>query len=294
MKKRRKIFDDKSGVASPIEGIIAFTIAIGVLSFYLLGINAFFLSYEEAPLDISTKTISIGEKTISTPGLASGWNMDWYEKPDQITDFGLGCTTDAIYKLTPDKDYHTEYNDFILTNQLHQDKPGEWITEPGFEYSGYIMKYVEGGIVMIPIEIRIPGEEVWVDPEYSALITYEYTPSSYNPDTLKYLEIKLEEDFPYGILDGRKIDALKTSGGIDEEVFYEKIKTAIGIENEASEINIEITSAQGEQLLSYGKEIYPDSTIIQAFSRIVLVQYYDPANEYYDSVLAELKMTVFI
>ena len=280
---KKLLISDGRGVSYPLQSIVAFTIVLTMVGFYFVGINSNYVSYESEDVDISAKAIDVAERLLSDPGQAKSSLMDWELDPSNISVLGLNARP-AVSIGGAENSYYvqgTSYGSDGISDSDIPDPP-----HPGSKWIKAIKKYQH----QVGNYSIIYTEEVWI-----GLFGIPYSPDNggSSPDIFidgadliltkdgnDYIyELKGKNNFPYAVLDDRKIENLS-------KIDYRTAKAALGLDDRY-DFSIEIIASDGSIILSYPssigeKTLKTGSTreIVSICSRDVLIRHAVSSEDY--------------
>ncbi|HEX17603.1 MAG TPA: hypothetical protein ENG60_04260, partial [Thermoplasmatales archaeon] len=257
---RRSARKDKA-VSYPLQSVVAFSIILLMVAFYLTSMSESFRSYSIESIDKSSKSIDVCERLLSDPGQTEYLSMDWEKDPSNISSLGLGARTIAyIMNLSSGETsmggyegksgggvYYVGTSSFLGSSELtfnFSDErrfllarlEGGGPLLPPDEWDESCMQYYIAEVVSPP-----PWAKSTIDVAYTRIVIGTGLSYSFFGDDL--VEAVLTEDFPYAILDIRKIENLT-------KIDYERARKALGIHHD---FNITIINETKATILSYGK-----------------------------------------
>jgi len=283
---RRLVKKDKAA-SYPLQSVVAFSIVLLMVAFYLTSMSESFRSYSIESIDKSSKSIDVCERLLSDPGQTEYLSMDWEKDPSNISSLGLGARTIAyIMNLSSGETsiggyegkssgnaYYVGTSDFLglskLSFNFSEERSGPYaIPLPSRQVGipvipGNPNEPLSDLSFIIPLEIEpedIPsGIPIFFSIHYPKIRIGTGLSYSFFGDDL--VEAVLTEDFPYAILDIRKIENLT-------KIDYEKAREALGIHHD---FNITIINETKATILSYGKS-FDSRSIVSVSTRNVLIR----------------------
>lgn len=107
--KIRHICNDKNGVSSIIETVIAIAIIFTILALFFSSVNNLFSVHVRTDVDLQAKCHDICKTFISSPGLNDTFSMNWEGGDDSPGRIGLGATPTISYGT-----FHKPGSDFVF------------------------------------------------------------------------------------------------------------------------------------------------------------------------------------
>ena len=250
-------------VSYPLQSVVAFSIILLMVAFYLTSMSESFRSYSIESIDKPSKSIDVCERLLSDPGQTEYLSMDWEKDPSNISSLGLGARSIvSIINITTGELYIYSYR--------YGGKPSYYVSGSGYKGKFNLTFNFSRRRPFIAIKLNSSDNysnypqdgKILLSPSLERLLIYIGTGASILAMDNNLVEVRLSRDFPYAILDIRKIENLT-------KIDYEKAKEALGIHHD---FNITIINETKATILSYGKS-FDSRSIVSVSTRNVLIRY---------------------
>ena len=250
-------------VSYPLQALIAFSFTLLMVGFYLACLQSTFIHQEREDIGIVAKSLDVSERLLSDPGQTDYLSMDWERDPSNISSLGLGARSIvSIINITTGELYVYSYR--------YGGKPSYYVSGPDYGERFNLTFNFSRRRPFIAIKLNSSDNysnypydgKILLSPSLERLLIYIGTGASILAMDNNLVEVRLSKDFPYAILDIRKIENLT-------KIDYEKAKEALGIHHD---FNITIINETKATILSYGKS-FDSRSIVSVSTRNVLIRY---------------------